>query len=186
MTKYDQSSLVIPSLLFLAIKSFCSFRKEKNSDINVTKKSLFIRYEIYKSWLRDLTLNSSPCRDTRHQPKEKSVHNDSLLDRKRVRLLLRNRPLVLPSMILSFVYLLSISKTKIKTRDKFNSLQSTHIISLITKKINVPKEWSWLKNTPHFWRVSSAIFQSVNRMSQIQRLLLPYRRGGHGRFLIPR
>jgi len=39
MTKYDQSSLVIPSLLFLAIKSFYSFRKEKNSDINVTKKA---------------------------------------------------------------------------------------------------------------------------------------------------
>ena len=39
MTKYDQSSLVIPSLLFLAIKPFYSLRKEKNSDINVTKKA---------------------------------------------------------------------------------------------------------------------------------------------------
>ena len=85
--------------------------------------------------IRDLTLSLNPYRGTRHQPKEKSVHNDSLLDRKRVRLLLRNRPLVLPLMILSFVYLLSISKTKIKTRDKFNSLQSTHIINSITKKI---------------------------------------------------
>ncbi len=63
------------------------------------------------------------------------MHSDSLPDRKIVRLLLRNRFLVLPSMILSCVYLLSISKMKIKTRDKFNSLQSTHIVSLITKKI---------------------------------------------------
>ena len=39
MTKYNQSSLVRPSLLFLAIKSFYSFRKEKNSDIYVTKKA---------------------------------------------------------------------------------------------------------------------------------------------------
>lgn len=38
MKKYNQSSLVIPSLLFLAIKSVYSFRKEKNSDIYVTKK----------------------------------------------------------------------------------------------------------------------------------------------------
>ncbi len=114
--------------------------------------------------ITSLTLNSSPCRNTRHQPKEKSVHNDSLLDRKRVRLLLRNRPLVLPSMILSCVYLLSISKMKIITRDKFNSLQSTHIISLITKKIKSSQRMILIKNTPHFWRVSSAIFQSVNRM----------------------
>lgn len=87
--------------------------------------------------IRDLTLSSSPCRDTRHQPKEKSVHNDSLLDRKRIMRLLRNRPLVLPSMILSFVYLLSISEMKIKTRDTFNSSLFTHIISLITKKIKL-------------------------------------------------
>lgn len=87
--------------------------------------------------IRDLTLSLTPYKDTRHQLEGKSVHSDSLLDRKRVRLLLRNRPLVLPSMILSCVYLLSISKTKIKTRDKFNSLQSTHIISLITKKIKL-------------------------------------------------
>ena len=85
--------------------------------------------------IRDLTLSLNPYRGTRHQPKGKSGHNDSLLDRKRVMRLLRNRPLVLPSMILSCVYLLSISKMKIKTRDTFNSLQSTHIISLITKKI---------------------------------------------------
>ena len=140
MTKYDQSSLVIPSLLFLAIKSFYSFQKEKNSDINVTKKAYSFDTRYRKVDYDDLTLNSDPCRDTRHQLKEKSGHSDSLLDRKRVRLLLRNRFLVLPSMILSFVYLLSISKMKIKTRDTFNSLQSTHIISLITKKINVPKE----------------------------------------------
>ena len=114
--------------------------------------------------ITSLTLNSSPCRNTRHQPKGKSVHNDSLPDRKRVRLLLRNRPLVLPSMILSCVYLLSISKMKIITRDKFNSLQSTHIISLITKKIKSSQRMILIKNTPHFWRVSSAIFQSVNRM----------------------
>ena len=114
--------------------------------------------------IRDLTLNSSPCRYTRHQPKEKSVHSDSLLDRKRVMRLLRNRPLVLPSMILSCVYLLSISKMKIKTRDKFNSLQSTHIVSLITKKIKSSPKNDLIKNTPHFWRVASAIFQSVNRM----------------------
>ena len=140
MTKYNQSSLVRPSLLFLAIKSFYSFRKEKNSDIYVTKKAYSFDTRYREVDYDDLTLNSDPCRDTRHQPKQKSVHSDSLLDRKRVRLLLRNRPLVLPSMILSFVYLLSISKMKIKTRDTFNSLQSTHIISLITKKINVPKE----------------------------------------------
>ena len=98
--------------------------------------------------ITSLTLNSSPCRNTRHQPKGKSVHNDSLPDRRIVRLLLRNRPLVLPSMILSCVYLLSISKMKIKTRDTFNSLQSTHIISLITKKIKCPKEWFDKKYSP--------------------------------------
>ena len=123
-----------------AIKSFYSLRKEKNSDINVTKKAYSFDTRYTKADYDDFPLSSSPCRDTRHQLKEKSVQNDSLPDRKRVRLLLRNRPLVLPSMILSFVYLLSISKMKIKTRDTFNSLQSTHIISLITKKINVPKE----------------------------------------------
>lgn len=63
------------------------------------------------------------------------MHSDSLPDRKRVRLLLRNRPLVLPSMILSFVYLLSISEMKIKNRDKFNSPLFTHSIILETKKI---------------------------------------------------
>ena len=120
--------------------SFYIFRKEKNSDIDVTKQAYSFNTRYTKVDYDDLTLNSDPCRDTRHQPKGKSVHSDSLLDRKIVRRLLRNRPLVLPSMILSFVYLLSISKTKIKTRDTFNSLQSTHIISLITKKINVPKE----------------------------------------------
>ena len=114
--------------------------------------------------IRDLTLSLSPYKDTRHQPEGKSVHSDSLHDRKIVMLLLRNRPLVLPSMILSFVYLLSISKMKIKTRDKFNSLQSTHIISLITKKIKLLQRIILIKNTPHFWKVSSAIFQSVNRM----------------------
>ena len=114
--------------------------------------------------IRDLTLSLSPYKDTRHQPEGKSVHSDSLHDRKIVMLLLRNRPLVLPSMILSFVYLLSISGMKIKTRDKFNSLQSTHIISLITKKIKLLQRIILIKNTPHFWRVSSSIFQNVNRM----------------------
>ena len=39
MTKYDQSCSVMPSLpFFLVIKSFYIFRKEKNSDIHVTKK----------------------------------------------------------------------------------------------------------------------------------------------------
>ena len=114
--------------------------------------------------IRDLTLSLSPYKDTRHQPEGKSVHSDSLHDRKIVMLLLRNRHLVLPSTILSFVYLLSISKMKIITRDKFNSLQSTHIISLITKKIKSSQRMILIKNTPHFWRVSSAIFQSVNRM----------------------
>lgn len=147
-----------------AIKSVYSFRKEKNSDINVTKKAYSFNTRYRKVDYDDLTLNSDLCRDTRHQPKEKSEHSDFLLDRKIVRRLLRNRPLVLPSMILSFVYLLSISKTKIKTRDKFNSLQSTHIISLITKKIKLLQRIILIKNTPHFWKVSSAIFQSVNRM----------------------
>ena len=114
--------------------------------------------------IRDLTLSLTPYKDTRHQLEGKSVHSDSLHDRKIVMLLLRNRHLVLPSMILSFVYLLSISKMKIKTRDKFNSLQSTHIISLITKKIKLLQRIILIKNTPHFWKVSSAIFQSVNRM----------------------
>ena len=114
--------------------------------------------------IRDLTLSLSPYKDTRHQPEGKSVHSDSLHDRKIVMLLLRNRPLVLPSMILSCVYLLSISKMKIITRDKFNSLQSTHIISLITRKIKLLQRIILIKNTPHFWRVSYAIFQSVNRM----------------------
>ena len=138
MKKYYQSSLMIPSLLFLAMKSFYSFRKKIVTFMSLKRLIHSIR-DIQKL-ITSLTLNSSPCRNTRHQPKGKSVHNDSLPDRRIVRLLLRNRPLVLPSMILSFVYLLSISKTKIKTRDTFNSLQSTHIISLITKKINVPKE----------------------------------------------
>ena len=114
--------------------------------------------------IRDLTLSLIPCRGTRHQPQGKSVHSDSLLDRKRAMLLLRNRFLVLASMILSFVYLLSISKTKIKTKDTFNSLQFTHIISLITRKIKLLQRIILIKNTPHFWRVSYAIFQSVNRM----------------------
>ena len=122
-------------------------------------KSLIHWYEIYERWLQDLTLNSSPCRYIRHQLKEKSGHSDSLLDRKRVRRLLRNRFLVLPSMILSFVYLLSISKMKIKTRDKFNSLQSTHIISLITRKIKCPKEWFDKKYSP-FLNRSLTLFLS--------------------------
>lgn len=33
--------------------------------------------------IRDLTLSLNPYRGTRHQPKEKSVHHDSLLDRKK-------------------------------------------------------------------------------------------------------
>ena len=87
MKKYDQSCSVMPSLpFFLVIRSFYSFQKEKNSDINVTKKA----------------------------------YSDSLHDRKIVMLLLRNRLLVLPLMILSFVYLLSISEMKIRTRDKCN------------------------------------------------------------------
>ena len=102
--------------------------------------------------ITSLTLNSSPCRNTRHQPKGKSVHNDSLPDRRIVRLLLR----VLPSMILSFVYLLSISKTKIKTRDTFNSLQSTHIISLITKKIKLLQRMILMKKYSPF--LESTIF----------------------------
>ena len=39
MTNYDQSCSEMPSLLFLAITSFYSFRKEKNSDIHVTRKA---------------------------------------------------------------------------------------------------------------------------------------------------
>ena len=70
--------------------------------------------------IRDLTLSLTPYKDTRHQLEGKSVHSDSLHDRKIVMLPLRNRHLVLPLMILSFVYLLSISGMKIKTRDKFN------------------------------------------------------------------
>ena len=135
MKKYYQSSLMIPSLLFLAMKSFYSFRKKIVTFMSLKRLIHSIR-DIQKL-ITSLTLNSSPCRNTRHQPKGKSVHNDSLPDRRIVRLLLRNRPLVLPSMILSCVYLLSISKMKIITRDKFNSLQSTHIISLITKKIKL-------------------------------------------------
>ena len=169
MTKCNQSSSENPSLPYFfsskqAMTSFYSFRKEKNSDIHVTKKAYSFNTRYRKVDYDDLTLNSDLCRDTRHQPKEKSEHSDFLLDRKIVRRLLRNRPLVLPSMILSFVYLLSISKMKIKTRDKFNSLQSTHIISLITKKIKLLQRIILIKNTPHFWKVSSAIFQNVNRM----------------------
>ena len=153
---------MIPSLLFLAMKSFYSFRKKIVTFMSLKRLIHSIR-DIQKL-ITSLTLNSSPCRNTRHQPKGKSVHNDSLPDRRIVRLLLRNRPLVLPSMILSCVYLLSISKMKIITRDKFNSLQSTHIISLITRKIKLLQRIILIKNTPHFWRVSYAIFQSVNRM----------------------
>ena len=112
-----------------AIKIILKLSKEKNSDINVTKKVILSIILISENWLqwykfslaianRDLTLSSSPCIDTRHQPEEKSVHTDSLYDRKIVTLLLRNKTLVLPSMILSFVYLLSISKMKIRTRNK--------------------------------------------------------------------
>ena len=40
MKKYDQSCSVMPSLpFFLVIKSFYSFQKGKNSDIDVTKKA---------------------------------------------------------------------------------------------------------------------------------------------------
>ena len=40
MKKYDQSCSVMPSLpFFLVIKSFYIFRKEKNSDIDVTKQA---------------------------------------------------------------------------------------------------------------------------------------------------
>ena len=70
--------------------------------------------------IRDLTLSLTPYKDTRHQPEGKSMHSDFLHDRKIVMLLLRNRHLVLPSMILSFGYLLSISEMKIRTRDKCN------------------------------------------------------------------
>lgn len=114
--------------------------------------------------IRDLTLSLTPYKDTRHQPQGKSVHSDSLHDRKIVRLLLRNRLLVLPLMILSFVYLLSISEMKIKTRDKFNSPLFTHSIILKTKKIKSSPRMILIKNTPHFWRASSSIFQNVNRM----------------------
>lgn len=114
--------------------------------------------------IRDLTLSLSPYKDTRHQPEGKSVHSDSLHDRKIVTRLLRNRLLVLPLMILSFVYLLSISEMKIKTRDKFNSPLFTHSIILKTKKIKSSPRMILIKNTPHFWRVASSIFQNVNRM----------------------
>ena len=114
--------------------------------------------------IRDLTLSLSPYKDTRHQPEGKSVHSDSLHDRKIVRLLLRNRLLVLPLMILSFVYLLSINGMKIRTRDKFNSPLFTHSIILETKKIKSSPRMILIKNTPHFWRASSSIFQNVNRM----------------------
>ena len=114
--------------------------------------------------IRDLTLSLTPYKDTRHQLEGKSVHSDSLHDRKIVMLLLRNRHLVLPSMILSFVYLLSISEMKIKTRDKFNSPLFTHSIILETKKIKSSPRMFLIKNTPHFWRASSSIFQNVNRM----------------------
>ena len=114
--------------------------------------------------IRDLTLSLTPYQDTRHQPQGKSVHSDSLHDRKTVRLLLRNSLLVLPLMILSFVYLLSISEMKIKTRDKFNSPLFTHSIILKTKKIKSSPRMILIKNTPHFWRASSSIFQNVNRM----------------------
>lgn len=114
--------------------------------------------------IRDLTLSLSPYKDTRHQPEGKSVHSDSLHDRKIVTRLLRNRLLVLPLMILSFVYLLSISEMKIKTRDKFNSPLFTHSIILKTKKIKSSPRMILIKNTPHFWRASSSIFQNVNRM----------------------
>ena len=114
--------------------------------------------------IRDLTLSLTPYKDTRHQPQGKSMHSDFLHDRKIVRLLLRNRLLVLPLMILSFVYLLSISEMKIKTRDKFNSPLFTHSIILKTKKIKSSPRMILIKNTPHFWRASSSIFQNVNRM----------------------
>ena len=40
MKKYDQSCSVMPSLpFFLVIKSFYSFQKGKNSDIDVTKQA---------------------------------------------------------------------------------------------------------------------------------------------------
>ena len=40
MKKYNQSCSVMPSLpFFLVIKSFYSFQKGKNSDIDVTKKA---------------------------------------------------------------------------------------------------------------------------------------------------
>ena len=98
--------------------------------------------------IRDLTLSLTPYKDTRHQLEGKSVHSDSLHDRKIVMLLLRNRPLVLPSMILSFVYLLSISEMKIKTRDKFNSPLFTHSIILENKKIKISPRMILIKTLP--------------------------------------
>ena len=99
--------------------------------------------------MRDLTISLSPYKDTRHQPEGKSVHSDSLHDRKIVTRLLRNRLLVLPLMILSFVYLLSISEMKIKTRDKFNSPLFTHSIILENKKIKIsPRMILMKKHSP--------------------------------------
>ena len=106
--------------------------------------------------IRDLTLSLTPYKDTRHQPEGKSVHSDSLHDRKIVMLLLINRPLVLPSMILSFVYLLSISEMKIKTRDKFNSPLFTHSIILENKKIKLSQRMILMKKHSPF--LESIIF----------------------------
>lgn len=106
--------------------------------------------------IRDLTLSLTPYKDTRHQPEGKSVHSDSLHDRKIVMLLLRNKHLVLPSMILSFVYLLSISEMKIKTRDKFNSPLFTHSIILENKKIKLSQRMILMKKHSPF--LESIIF----------------------------
>lgn len=106
--------------------------------------------------IRDLTLSLTPYKDTRHQPEGKSVHSDSLHDRKIVMLLLRNRHLVLPSMILSFVYLLSISERKIKTRDKFNSPLFTHSIILENKNIKLSQRMILMKKHSPF--LESIIF----------------------------
>jgi len=51
-------------------------------------------------------------------------------------------------MILSFVYLLSISEMKIKTRDKFNSPLFTHSIILENKKIKISPRMILIKTLP--------------------------------------
>ncbi len=90
--------------------SFYIFRKEKNSDIDVTKRA-------YSLDTVKPRLKSFPLMGYKAPQGEIRRYSDSLHDNRKIVTLLLKQTLVLPIMILSFVYLTFYrSKTKIKAR----------------------------------------------------------------------